>query len=85
MKLRVWDNDLDKPAFFRALRNLDPSISDVQIRAMYAQLKNDEGVIPICDLVRNFTGQAFETVDYRNTVYKKIYAEVYPNKEDEII
>ena len=29
MKLRVWDNDLDKPAFFRALRNLDPSISDV--------------------------------------------------------
>ena len=35
MKLRVWDNPLDKPAFFKAMRNLDPSISDVQIRAMF--------------------------------------------------
>ena len=29
MKLRVWDDDLDKQAFFKAMRNLDPSISDV--------------------------------------------------------
>ena len=54
------------------MRNLDPSISDVQIRAIYASLKNDAGEIPIADLVRNFTGQPFETVDYRNTVFKKV-------------
>jgi len=48
-------------------------------------LKNDNGEVPICDLVRNFTGQAFETVDFRNAVFKKVYAEVYPNREDELI
>lgn len=39
----------------------------------------------MCDLVRNFTGQAYETVDYRNNVYKKVYAEVYPHHEDKVI
>ena len=29
MKLRVWDDALDKVAFHKAMRNLDPSISDV--------------------------------------------------------
>lgn len=85
MKLRVWDDDLDKQAFFRAMRNLDPSISDVQIKAIFATLKNDSGVVPICDLIRNFTGQAYETVDYRNTVFKKVYEEIYPHKEEQTI
>lgn len=85
MKLRVWDDALDRNTFYKAMRNLDPSISDVQIKAIYARLKNDNGEVPICDLIRNFTGQAFETVDYRNTVFKKVYGEVYPNREEEII
>ena len=85
MKLRVWDEPLDKPGFHKAMRNLDPSISDVQIRAIHASLKNDQGVVPVGDLVRNFTGQPFETVDYRNTVYKKIYAEIYPQNEERVI
>lgn len=41
--------------------------------------------MPICDLIRNFTGQTYETVDYRNAVYKKVYAEVYPHNEEKII
>ncbi len=39
----------------------------------------------MCDLVRNFTGQPYETVDYRNTVYKKVYSEVYPMNEEKTI
>jgi Ca2+-binding EF-hand superfamily protein len=39
----------------------------------------------VSDLVRNFTGHPFETVDYRNTVYKKVYAEIYPNNEEKTI
>jgi len=85
MKLRVWDNPLDQVAFHKALRNLDHSISDVQIRALYAQLKNDAGKIPVDTLIRNFTGKPYETVDFRNTVYKKLYTEVYPNKEEAMI
>jgi len=79
MKLRVWDNALDKVAFHKAMRNLDPSISDVQIKAIFATLKNDEQTVPVNELVRNFTGQPFETVDYRNEVFKKVYAEIYPH------
>ena len=56
MKLRVWDDALDRNSFYTAMRNLDPSISDVQIKAIYATLKNDSGQVPICDLIRNFTG-----------------------------
>ena len=85
MKLRVWDEPLDRAAFHKAMRNLDPSISDVQIKAIYASLKNDNGMVPICDLIRNFTGEAFATVDFRNSVFKTIYTEIYPNKEDQII
>ena len=39
----------------------------------------------MCDLVKNFTGQSFETVDYRNAVYKKVYAEIYPKNEERTI
>ena len=85
MKLRVWDNALDKVAFHKAMRNLDPSISDVQIKAIFATLKNDQQVVPVCDLVRNFTGLPYETVDYRNEVFKKVYNEIYPHKEEQVI
>lgn len=56
MKLRVWDNPLDRAAFWKAMRNLDPSISDVQIKAIFSALKNDGDLIPVSDLIRNFTG-----------------------------
>ena len=85
MKLRVWDNPLDQHAFHTAIHNLDHSISDVQIRALYAQLKNDSGKIPVDNLIRNFTGKPYETVDFRNAIYKKLYTEIYPNKEEEMI
>lgn len=85
MKLRVWDNPLDRGAFYKAMRNLDPSISDVQIKAIFATIKNESDLVPICDLIRNFTGQSFETVDYRNAVFKKVYADIYPRKEEEVI
>lgn len=42
-------------------------------------------MVSVPSLVSNFTGQAYETVDYRNDVYKKIYAEIYPNKEDTFV
>lgn len=85
MKLRVWDDALDRQAFYKAMRNLDPSISDVQIKAIFSQLKNDSDVIPVCDLIRNFTGQPYETVDYRNAMFKKVYEQIYPHREEEII
>jgi Ca2+-binding EF-hand superfamily protein len=37
------------------------------------------------ELIRNFTGQAYETVDFRNKIFKLIYHDVYPAKEEELI
>ena len=85
MKLRVWDNPLDNQAFHQALRNLDNSISDVQIRALFVSLKNDSSKVPVDALVRNLTGKPYETVDFRNQIYKKLYAEIYPDKEEALI
>ena len=41
-------------------------------------MKNDEDTVEIYNLVRNFTGKEFETVDFRNMMFKKLYNEIYP-------
>lgn len=85
MKLRVWDLPLNKAAFIKAARNLDQSLGDQQISELFKTLKNDEDLVEVCSIVRNFTGSKFETVDYRNSLFKKLYADIYPQKEDKII
>jgi Ca2+-binding EF-hand superfamily protein len=37
------------------------------------------------ELIRNFTGQEYETVDFRNKVFKLIYHDIFPGKEEELI
>lgn len=66
MKLRVWSDPLDWISFQQAMRSLDQSISDSQIRTMFNQLKTDKHQVEVPELIRNFTGQAYETVDFRN-------------------
>jgi Ca2+-binding EF-hand superfamily protein len=36
-------------------------------------------------LIQNLTGKAFETVDFRNKIFKKLYEEIYPNKEAQLL
>jgi Ca2+-binding EF-hand superfamily protein len=36
-------------------------------------------------LVQNLTGKKFETVDYRNETFRKLFKEIYPNREQELI
>ena len=48
-------------------------------------LKNDSSKVPVDALVRNLTGKPYETVDFRNQIYKKLYAEIYPDKEEALI
>jgi hypothetical protein len=85
MKLRAWGNPLDYKGCHAALRNLDQSMSDVQIRSLFNQVRNDDGTVTIADLVRNLTGKPYETADFRNATYKKIYKEIYPDQEDRIL
>lgn len=85
MKLKVWDDPLSLSKLKKAINSMDQSLSDSQINAIFKTLKDSKGVVPVPTLISNFTGQPYETVDYRNNVYKKIYAEVYPEKEDQLV
>jgi len=85
MKLRVWDKPLVLNGFITAMRNLDQSISDVQIKALFNTIKGADGKVEVPNLVRNFTGKAYETVDFRNKIFKQIYTEIYPKNEEKTI
>ena len=39
--------------------------------------------VPI--LISNLSGQPFETVEFRNKIFKKIYPDIYPNNEQKLI
>jgi hypothetical protein len=85
MKLRIWDLPLDFPKLCEALRRLDPTLSETQLRHLAKVLKNKDNKVEITALLRNLSGQEHETVDFRNKVFRQIYAEIYPQREDELL
>jgi hypothetical protein len=74
MHLRAWDAPLDFPRFTECLRKLDPTLGETQLRALAKTLKNKENKVDVGTLITNLCGKEFETVDYRNKVFKKIYS-----------
>jgi hypothetical protein len=85
MSLRVWDNPIDFPKFSECIRKLDPSLGDAQLRVMAKLLKNKDNKIEIPTLVSNLSGKDFETIDYRNKIFKKIYQQIYPSNETQFL
>ena len=81
MHLHAWDNALDFNQFTEAVRRLDPSIGESQLRVLAKLLKNKDNKVEVGVLVTNLCGKEFETVDYRNKVFKQIYGQVYPHNE----
>lgn len=73
MNLRIWDSSLDFPIMVECLRKIDPSLSESQLRVLHKIMKNKDGKIDIPNLLTNLCGKEFETVDYRNKVFRKIY------------
>ena len=70
MQLRIWDAPLDFGKLCEGLRKLDPTLSESQIRHLSKTLKNKENKVDIHALLRNLTGQEYETVDYRNRIFR---------------
>lgn len=48
-------------------------------------MKNKENKVEVTALLRNLSGQEYETVDYRNRIFRLIYAEIHPHKEAKLI
>ncbi len=82
MRLRIWDDPIAFPAFEKALRALDPTLTDAQLRAMAAEMKNGANRVPIAMLLQNLVGNEFETCDFRNRIFKRIYAEVHDHRNE---
>lgn len=76
MELRIWDNPLDFPKFAKALRILDSSLTDAQLKAMAKSMKNSRNLVEVPVLARNLIGKDFETVDFRDKLYKRIYSDI---------
>lgn len=84
MKLRVWDEDLGYDQFQAAMRKLDSTLSDPQIRYMAKALKSNNGKIAVTGLLRNLVGHETETVDFRNKILRLMYNQIYPHKEEKL-
>ena len=52
---------------------------------MFNKLKNDNLKVDVAELIRNFTGQPYETVDFRNQTLKHLYQDIFPAREEELI
>ena len=76
MNIRIWDDPLDYPKFTKALKNLDSSLTDVQLRALAKPLKNSNNLVEVPTLVNNLIGKHYQTVDFRDKLYKKLYTEI---------
>lgn len=85
MHIRLWDNSLDFPKLSEALRRLDPTLSEPQLRSLAKMLKNKENKVEVATLLRNLCGQEFETVDFRNKIFRQIYSEIHNHKEQELL
>lgn len=48
-------------------------------------MRGDDGCVEVPKLVRNFTGRAYETVDFRNKIFRVLYTEIYPDQEEKVI
>ena len=56
MHLRHWDEPLDFPKLCEALRKLDATLSEPQIRHLAKTLKNQDNKVEVQTLLRNLCG-----------------------------
>lgn len=85
MKLRIWDDSLSLSQFNKCMRELDPTLTDAQLKGMGAQMKDKTNKVPIFTLLHNLVGGEFETYDFRNRIYKRIYSEVREQRKEEAL
>ena len=67
-KLRVWDLPLNYTQFKEALLRLDPTLVEADMKRMAKELKNDKDLVDVGILMKNLTGEYFETIDYSKKV-----------------
>ena len=86
VKLKIWDEPLDFRRFGQAIRLLDSSFSDSQLKVLFSKLKNADDRVDIQVFLSNVTGTHEDTVDYRNKMFKQLYKDIYEqSKQKELL
>ena len=85
IKLKIWDEPLDYRRFGQAIRLLDSSFSESQLKVLFSKLKNADDKVDIQVFLSNVTGAKEDTVDYRNKMFKRLYNEVYLNGKSQAL
>lgn len=85
IKLKIWDEPLDYRRFGQAIRLLDSSFSESQLKVLFNKLKNADKKVDIQVLLSNVTGTQEDTVDYRNKMFKRLYNEIYLNGKSQAL
>lgn len=70
MKIKAWDEPLTYAQFITAIRHLDPSFGESQIKNLFNKLKSTNDKIDIQTLINNLTGTDCDTVDFKNSIFK---------------
>lgn len=83
MKIKIWDDPLYYKQFENCLLRIDPSFSDGQCKALFDKLKNQEERVEIPLLVNNICGSQKDTVDYKNSMMKQLYQDIFQNGKQE--
>jgi hypothetical protein len=47
------------------------------VRVLFKAIKGEKDSVDVIVMIRNLCGEEFETVDYRNNMYNKLYKEIY--------
>jgi Ca2+-binding EF-hand superfamily protein len=77
MKIKIWDDPMDYNKFEVCLHRLDPSFSDGQSKALFKKIKGPDDKVDIQVMLNNFAGTIYDTVDYRNKLFKSLYVSIY--------
>ena len=85
IKLKIWDEPLDYRRFSQAVRLLDASFGESQLKMLFSKLKNADDKVDIQVLLSNVTGAKEDTVDYRNKMFKSLYNDVYLNGKSQAL
>ncbi len=85
MGLRIWDDPIDLPTFNKCMRTLDPTLTEQQLKGIAKEMKNANNRIDVIMMLQNLVGNEFETVDFRNRIYKRMYSELTDKRNADVL
>jgi hypothetical protein len=75
--LRLWDPALDFDSFLSLIRRLDASLSEQLAKEAFTRLQNRNQKVEIETLLANICGSESETIDFKVSMFKTLYIEIY--------